>query len=443
MAKYYNYKDYLTYISEKYAKSNMYYKKVFTKEDSDEVFLMTYETMNVFPIYPRSIIMPLKSDNSSFDGKIEKTKELSFKSDKMTLLTKELENKIKEFAGYEKMIEKNSGGDKVRRFFDYEIKDALRDMLDNPKVTIAWIKMYEILTAYNFLDNIKEETINTFHLCEHPGAFVFATKEYVNRESKKKHNFVFQSLKPGKDPQIFRADNELLNKYRNNLDYGQKNTGDITDPDNIRYYRNKYKNNYYHLITSDCGLDFSEDFAKQESGLYKVYLGALTCALGLSHKGSNYIYKLFSFNYEKTIEMIYISCLFYENVDIVRLMTDKSGSGEIYAICTNFNYNGDFDLVFNKLLDYLKNNDDFIINKFDEKFKEKIEKYHELLTMRRITNYNMLIFRQLNVKYATDNDVVRKFVKHLTDYYTKYFITYVGLEVNKEDISTGITALKN
>jgi 23S rRNA U2552 (ribose-2'-O)-methylase RlmE/FtsJ len=433
MAKYYNYEDYLTYIKDKYNKSNMYYKKKFLSKEPVEVFLMTYEAMNVFPIYPRPIIMPLKRE-INYSDKLERINDVTFKSESMDKITDELKNKIKELEAFGKTTVDKRGTEKVRRFFDYEIKDALRDMLKNSKITVAWIKMYEILTAYNFLDNIKEETINTFHLCEHPGAFVFATKEYINRKSKRKHNFVFQSLRPGKDPQIFRADPELLNKYRKNLDYGNKGTGDITDPDNIKYYRNKYKNEYYHLITSDCGLDFSEDFNKQEIGLYKIYLGALICALGLSKKGSNYIYKLFSFGEKKTVELLYITCIFYENVDLVRLMTDKSGSGEIYAICSNFNYSGNFDAIFDRLLDYLKDNKGFIVDFSNEKFKKIIEQYHLLLTMRRITNYNMLMFRQLNHPFATDHEQARTFVKHLTEYYTKYFITFVGLD-NEVDIT--------
>jgi hypothetical protein len=44
--------------------------------------------------------------------------------------------------------------------------------------------------------------------------------------------------------------------------------------------------------------------------------------------------------------------------------------------------------------------------------------------MRRITNYNMLIFRQINADYS--NCV--NYVKRLTDYYADYFIEYIGLK---------------
>ena len=76
------------------------------------------------------------------------------------------------------------------------------------------------------------------------------------------------------------------------------------------------------------------------------------------------------------------------------------------------------------LLDYLENNEDFIIKKFDKEFIKNIQNYHKLLTMRRITNYNMLIFRQINADYS--NCV--SYVKRLTDYYADYFIEYIGLK---------------
>jgi 23S rRNA U2552 (ribose-2'-O)-methylase RlmE/FtsJ len=427
MAKYYNYDDYTTFIKDKFTKSKLYYKKNFNNEDPLELFLMILETMNVYPIYPRPITMPLKIKKYNIDLVASET--LEYRNINMNKISEELNLKIKEFATYNKLFEKNRNTEKIRRFFDYEIKDSLRDILNNSKITIAWIKMYEILTTYGLLNHVKNnDTIKSFHICEHPGAFVFAVKEYVNNKSNKKHEFVFQSLRPGNDPQIFRADKELLNKYKTSLDYGEKNTGDITDADNIRYYRNKYKDQYYHIITSDCGLDFSEDFTKQETGLYKVYLGALICAIGLSKKGSNYVFKLFSFNDTKTVELLYIACMFYENVDLVRLMSEKSGSGEIYAICTNFNYNENIEPIFDKLLNYLQNNNGFIVDKFDNEFIDKIENYHSLLTMRRITNYNMLIYRAINHQYAGNNKDAIKFVKNLVDYYTKYFLIYIGFD---------------
>uniref|UniRef100_A0A6C0BD69 Ribosomal RNA methyltransferase FtsJ domain-containing protein n=1 Tax=viral metagenome TaxID=1070528 RepID=A0A6C0BD69_9ZZZZ len=416
MAKYHNYENYNIYIKNRYKTSEKEYKTHFVNDEkNDEKFLLTYESMNVFPLYPRPIIMPLKTKSYDIGLKENNTlKNIKLKYNDLLI------KKMKEFETYSSMIGKNRNTAKIRRFFDYEIKDSISKII-NDKVSNAWIKMYEIMTTYVFFGNKETITINSFHLCEHPGSFVLATQEWIKRNTNKEHKFIFQSLKPNNNnPHILKPDEKIPTKY---LDYA--NDGDVTKRKNIEYYRQKYKDVYYDLITSDCGLDFSDDFTQQEHGLYKIFLGALICAIGLSKKGTNYIYKLFSFNELKTIEMLYITCMFFENVDVVRLMTDKSGSGEIYIICTNFNYEGDFDKTFNVLLDYLDNNKDdkFIIDIFDKEFINNIQNYHRLLTMRRITNYNMLIFRQINSDYS--NAV--NYVKLVTDYYVNYFFEYIGL----------------
>jgi len=429
MARYYNYREYLTYIYDKYNKSKPYYTKKFDKDESPEMFLTYFESMNVFPIYPRPIIMPLKKKEEQYDLEFKSSSNINFDVEKIGSMNKLLESKIKEFDSYGDKFRKLANTDKIRRFFSYEIIDAIKPKFPQSKITNAWVKMYELLSTYNLFDQ-ETKTINTFHLCEHPGAFVYAVQDYVKKNTKKPHEFIFQSLKPGNDFQIFRPDPNLVKNYGKNLDYGPK-SGDLTNPENIRYYINHYKKNYYNLITSDCGLDYSDDFTKQELGMYKIFMGAFITAVGLSQQGSHYIFKLFSFNDLKTIEMLQIACLFYEEVDAVRLLTDKSGSGEIYIVCCNFNYKGKIDNAIDILLKYMESGDGFILSKFDEKFTSRIVKHHQLLSMRRITNYNQLLFRFFNNNYADEMPEVKIYVKNLTEYYTNYFLTFVGLISNK------------
>jgi 23S rRNA U2552 (ribose-2'-O)-methylase RlmE/FtsJ len=79
----------------------------------------------------------------------------------------------------------------------------------------------------------------------------------------------------------------------------------------------------------------------RNQGCIKFFYGALITAIGISSNGSSYIFKFFSFNDKKTIELLQIASLFYEKVDIVRTLTTKSASGENYCVCLNYNYTGD------------------------------------------------------------------------------------------------------
>lgn len=422
----YNYKCYAKFIESKYNISEEKYKEMY---DDPESFLFAVNDMNINPIYPKPVIMPLKKSDVVYD--INLSGGGSFDNKDMVALTNLLEKKNDElYHVADDTKNKNSKDtEKIRRGFDYELRDAISDKLKRP-ITNAWIKMAELQATYNLYDADKDNIINTFHVCEHPGYFVKSINYYITAIHGKKHDFVFQSLKPNKDKQIFKADKELLEKFRNKLDYGPKDTGDITDPDNIKYYTKTYKKLKPSLVTSDCGLDYSKDFNKQEAGLYKVYFSAFLCAIGVSSPGSNYVFKLFSFNTEKTIELLYIATMFYERVDIVRLLSTKGGSGEIYCVCLNYNYpENKFEDTFNTLLKYQKNGGkELLVDSFDKKFIHYIVGHHKLLTARRIANTNFLIFRFLNNKIGNKYPEVLSDVKRFVKYYTDYFVNYINIK---------------
>lgn len=445
MDTYYNYKEYNRYITDKYTFSEQQYKKQFQNDEHYEMFLSFYEGMNVYPVYPRAVIMPLKkvTDITNSDLNLKLGSKLQFENSDMIKISKILEAKLKEPELITKTVVERAGVSKIRRFFDYEIRDKVTESLLKQnykhKITNAWVKMYELLHTYNLFKEFKSD-VKTFHLCEHPGAFVFATKYYVEQFLKLKHNFYYQSLKPTDvNNKIFKPDPQLLKDYPDSLDYGPFN-GDITNKQNIQYYRSVYSqtkintktNTKIDLITSDCGLDFSSDFNKQELGLYKVYLGALTSAISLASENTHYIFKMFSFNTKKMLELLQIACLFWERVDLVRLLTTKSMSGEVYCVCLNFNYKHDVNEALSVLFKYMEedvHSENFVLNKLDPTFVEQCVNHHKLLTVRRITSQNMFMFRFINYEYINNgNQEVKDLVKSYADYYADYFIKLFKLK---------------
>lgn len=414
-----NYALYKDFLKDKYRFSEDNYQ---TEIDNSEKYLMFYERMNVFPMFPSPIILRL----NHIDIKLEKNNKLD-----ISLGTnQELNKKMKEFAKIIPELSKLKSADKVRRFFDYEIRDQLSKIVLGTYITNAWTKMYEILIAYNLFSDI-EKQINTFHICEHPGAFIYAVKDYIKfTYPNKKHNFIFQSLNPKleKKQEIFKVETKLMLGSKDNLDYGVQGTGDITDIKNILGYREKYFDQKFDLITSDCGLDCSDDFTQQENTLVPIFFGAFLCAIGLLSKKGNYVWKLFSFQSPKTIELLTLCCKYFEKVDIVRLMTDKSGSGEIYAMCQNFLFEKkDVDLT--ELINYYKNyKSGYILKSIPDKLVNQLVKYDELLTTRRITNYNLLLFRFINRYFTKDNEQIKKYIKDMANCYARYFIRYIKLD---------------
>jgi len=425
---YTNFNQYFEYIENKFQQSERNYKIVFTEEQTPETFLMTYESMNVYPTFPRPIVLPLKKSSDK-----EFVDEISFDRTQIEKVHSDVNDKIKEYSQQIKKIQEISGTKKIRRYFDYELRDIIHNKYGISHVTNGWIKMYEILNTYSFFDKNNSE-IQTFHICEHPGKFIFATKDFISKNKiTNKHHYVYQSLNPATSSG-FKLDPKLKSDPNGKLDYGIKKTGDISDPDNIDYYIKQYQNQNFTLFTSDCGEDFSEDFTKQEGGMYEIYLGALITVVGIAPQKSNYVFKFFSFADDKTIELLYIMTKLYETVDIVRLMTTKSNSGENYCVCRNFNYKPENKSQFvKKLISYLidlrnKNNSKVLFASYDPIFIDRINKYYHLLALRRMTAMNQLLFRLANNTYTKNNESVINLVKQYVDYYTTYFLNYIGLK---------------
>ncbi len=110
-------------------------------------------------------------------------------------------------------------------------------------------------------------------------------------------------------------------------------------------------------------------------------------------------------------------------------MTTKGNSGENYCVCLDFNYpETDRGNLIDKLLSYLLDLNSIPCDRFDEKFIDRIGKYHDLLSMRRIVSINYLIFRMLNKLYLKNNDEVVGLVKKYVDYYTQYFLHYIKFD---------------
>jgi hypothetical protein len=425
-----NYKYYLKYIKEKYNYSETCYKDKLDDESPTFEYLMKYEGMNVYPAYPLPIIMPLpKLNNNIFDLiKIDKVKLLD--NEHMNRIKKYdtiLNKKIKEFAEYSTKFEDLQNTDKVRRYFSYEIVDKIKEMTKSKNITNAYIKMYEIMKSFDFCNN-KDSQLNIFHICEHPGAFVFGTTDYIkNNFPDKKYNVIIQSLNPSINKGGFKPFPELLQKFK--IDYGTKNTGDITDIDNIKYYINTYEKNKYNLITSDCGWDCSDDFTKQETKLMPIYFGTLITTIGLSFEQTDVCLKCFSFNSPKMIELLYLCSLIYENIYITRLLTDKSGSGEHYIIMRKLKItNNEKTKLIDLLIEYYKDyQTKSLFESIDNYYLKKVRIYSYLTTIRRITNYNCLIFRVNNNKFSDVKNDVKEYVKKFVYYYVDYYIKLIGL----------------
>lgn len=440
-------------LKKKYKLSESIFLKKFENEDY-RFFLSYFDLFNIYSLFPTIKSYDINNEKLSINDIKNKLTENQINLEDFNKISKNmkstLKDKVTEMIQKVNLMTNLSADDKIRYFFSYEVIDYVAINYNAQYVTTAWLKCYEILEYYDMF-NIKEfnkNSINYFGICEQPGAFIFGINHYVKTKCSEKvpdvkFNFIVQSLKPTtKDKKIFPAHKELFNNYRDNYDYGHDKSGDITNLDNIKYYRKKYYDKHFDIISADCGLDCSSDFSTQEDNLVIVILGQLLNALGLADKGTNYFFKLFSIYEKLTCELIYLVSLFFENVYLCRVLKTKITSGEIYCVCKNFKFNKDeMDSILEKLYDKFeqcKIMDDkkFTLIKITEDYLQNIMNINNIFYYSRMLSINFMYFRYNNIDYVKNNKEIKKYINELVEHYVKYFCAQNKLKLidNKDNL---------
>ena len=189
----------------------------------------------------------------------------------------------------------------------------------------------------------------------------------------------------------------------------------------------------FHIITADCGLDCSSDFGAQEKDLTRVFIGQLLLALAISSKGTNYFFKLFSVYLHLTQDFVYLAGLFFDEVYLCRTLTTKPESGENYLVLKGFNKDVDYmDGVLEKLYEWYINPSPlasiFKSNVINSQYYENMFDINTVLTMRRVTSINFLLYRFNNGFYAKKHKEIHEYIKKLVQHYVDYFINFYSIK---------------
>jgi len=430
-------------LKSKYKMSNKRYKKRF-KDEKPEIFLFWFDMMNVYPLFPTPLTFNLMSKNINLlntfnikditDSNIEKyikpTKELQ----------KELNIKINEFVTLSPQEIKKRARPMIRKFFSYEIIDNITEIYGGEYVTTAWLKCFEIVSNYDMLNNTgNDKTVNYFGICEQPGAFIYALNHYTKTNLKKDFDFIIESLVDPTNKKIFKPEQKLFDKYKNNYDYGADGTGDVTKVTNLKYYRKKYikeQKKHFHIITADCGLDCSADFKEQEKNLSWVFMGQLILALSIASLKTNYFFKLFTSYDNLTHEMLFLASQFFDEVKLVRTLTTKPQSGETYCICKGFNKDENYmDKIVPQLYEWYSKPRKFLFNPniMPKDYYHTVYDANKVLTIRRAISVNFLLWRFYNSHYAKRNYMVHEHIKKLVKHYMKYYIDLFDVQKLDKD----------
>jgi len=199
------------------------------------------------------------------------------------------------------------------------------------------------------------------------------------------------------------------------------NTGNIYIKNNsLEFINNIKRKGYSKFITADGGFDYSTDFNKQEISSYKLIFCEIFISMNIQAEGGNFIIKVFDIFYHKTIQLLYLLFLAYEEVHIYKPTISRLSNSEKYIVCKGFK---PFNKEIIDLLDkYYDNCNNLHIN-IPEEFIEKINEYNHLFVNNQI-NYinNILKFNVRNI-----NERIKEQIQCSYDWCIKY-----GIPINNE-----------
>jgi hypothetical protein len=239
----------------------------------------------------------------------------------------------------------------------------------------AWIKMYEIAEITKLIPR-KADKFKSLCFCEAPGNFILAINHFVKtRTDIKNFDWIAQSYNPntdsGRDFHVLGDDYDLMKKYPEKWDFGPKNTGDVTDSDNIKYYGSVYDD--VDLLTSDCGTDWSGDDLISSKLMY----GQLLFVLNNLPKGKNFVIKYYIpfIHYPAQLALFYIIYQSFKEVSFYKPL-QNAWSHEFYLIGKN--YKGLTGEQLEPLFEIMDNYNPYMspidLSKLPEEFMKQIEK---------------------------------------------------------------------
>ena len=232
------------------------------------------------------------------------------------------------------------------------------------KASNAFIKMWEILSTFDLIPT-SQNNFKVFHIAEAPGQMILATQYFARKKCRNitpdKYDWRANSLNPfnpmvrAKYGRVLGDEYGLIKGNPQRWLWGADNTGDITQPKNIRAFRSYINNTWLSnnpdkpsnktkldLIVGDGGFGSGNDAII----LQRIDLGQVIMVLACSSPGGSCVIKHFTpymTNHPETIKatgffvgFIYLYYLAFEEVSLFKPYSSDMTSGEFYVVGKGF-----------------------------------------------------------------------------------------------------------
>lgn len=223
----------------------------------------------------------------------------------------------------------------------FVLKNTISRNYGAEMVTVAWMKLYEILCNYPELIPVKEGAmVRTFNVCDAPGAFVAAINQYVTTRGGNL-DWYAQSLNPTHTVNQNRGFEDaygLIAAYPERWLFGADDTGDITHAVNLRGYRDDPRVQNVDFMTGDAGIEIcSDEYNIQENILLKINMGQILAILSCLRKGGSAVVKTFlPLVCPLSVSLIYLLSSLFNRVDLVKPTTSHSINSEVYLVLMGY-----------------------------------------------------------------------------------------------------------
>ena len=304
--------------------------------------------------------------------------------------------------------------DKVKKCINifeyiYFSQNKNKNISDIIPISRSFFKLIEISKD---LDIINKPDINCFCIAEAPGGFIQSLLD------KKEVNKINAVTLISDNTEIPRWNNNILNNDKVILHKGINDNGDICDLKNVLSIINKIGKNSIDLITGDGGFDYSSDYNKQEINSLPLIYSEIFLALNVQKENGNFICKFFDLFFDRTIQLIYILSLCYNEVYIHKPSISRLSNSEKYIVCLD--YKGYNKEIINLLIHTFNNPINFKID-VDFNFYNEIIEFNKKYTNNQIKQINKGI------------DLIKKY-KNIKNYPSKYQIKKALEWCNKYNI---------
>lgn len=237
------------------------------------------------------------------------------------------------------------------------------------KITNAFIKLWEIYNTFDWLIPKDRTDTKMFHMTEAPGQWINTTNTFFKQHMPETatYDWYANSLNPD-HPKIkgiisaLKNEYGIIKKYKERWIWGADDTGDITVPENIRWY-GKYiaeKFGSVNVVTGDAGLNIGEfnlEFL-QKLEFAQMVMVACTSTPGSSCVIKHFLPYLTTHKESKQasgffMSFMYMYQLMFKEFHMFKPLSSSPGSGEFYFVANGFL--GLPEEVKNILLDALGN----------------------------------------------------------------------------------------